>query len=200
MSKYTSFEGFIYESESYVFSESDKTCLDVLRSEQIFERMRMNVDFQHIRIEQMTGRDKFTLGICNGSGKITLSKDVVSDFDYLRFVYLHELTHTHFMSHNARFGVLNLVLLARHLKITASEAFRNENLTLYSFQDAIIRNTAGQYLTVLDAGLNLGVPCHECGLNFVKVISLANAFTKSINSIEKIAGYLKKEVQPIIFS
>jgi len=200
MNKYTSFEGFEYESESYEFSETDKTCLDVLRSEQTFERMRMNIDFQRIRIEQMTGRDINTLGICNGSGKITLSKDVVSDFDYLRFVYIHELTHMYFMNHSARFGVLNLVLLARHLKVTASEAFKNENLNLYSFQDAVIKDSGGRYMTVLDSGASLGQTCRDSGLNFVEIISLANAMTKSIHSVERIADFLRHEIQPILYS
>lgn len=178
MSIYRTFEGFVYESKSVDFDDRIKNVLEVIRSERIFTQLKISADYRNMMIERI--EEENVLGFCERDGHITISNELIKDFDFMRFVYVHELTHRFFFGHSSNFGILNLIMLARHNGVSSNEAFKNPYFSLYCVQDSLVPNQ--------NVGLNL--PCALSGFDFGYFLATADELNRSNKPISWIAEYL----------
>src|ERR1035437_6437616 len=111
--KYSSFEGFKYQSKS-VLTDNDLTLLDVLKSQKFFDKINLKSDRWDLIIEDIGGE---TAGRFNPfENQIILDCHLLKmGFDWLRDCYIHELTHKVVgLGHGTAFFLMCCVISCRY--------------------------------------------------------------------------------------
>lgn len=194
--KYSSFEGFQYQSKS-VLTDNDLTLLDVLKSQRFFDKINLKSDKLDLIIEDMGGD---TAGRFNPfENQIILDCRLLKmGFYFLRDCYIHELTHKIIgLGHGTDFFLMCCVISCRYYQREAWDLV--SKMALYDCQDVRVYN--GKTYTPLKLlGHSLSGKIGDFPeLDFQDFINEIDYLASTRYTIEEIADYLKERDNILIY-
>lgn len=191
---YETLEGHRYFCR-YPFTEAQKNRLEVLRSDMLRDKIKLDGDDWEILIEEH--EDEAIVGTCHHDDEyIQIHPRALADRDYARYVYFHELAHKLLgpgWGHGVEFFTLLCVMLCRSRGVRAWQVAGTQNL--YNLQDIPVDHDGATVADLFELYYLVGAVADS--FDYHALFDFIDCFAESICTLEEIADMLKNWDHPL---